>query len=138
MLSIQVGAEARPYVLGLDGLCLLRRSPRIAPLPGTRRALRGLSTLRGRSVPVFSLARLLGLPEEAEAGWTVGVGAELDFALCFERMQAIVQVLPAQLQRAPNGKQGHIATLFLGAEGSLPVLDIESIRRAVQSDAHGA
>ncbi|MCK7593362.1 chemotaxis protein CheW [Pseudomarimonas salicorniae] len=135
LLRIAVGAEARVYVMDLSGLALVRKSPRIVPLPGAAAELRGLATMRGRTVPVFSLARLLGLAVGREPGWTVGVGAELDFALQFEQLEAIIQVRPSQLREAPNEQLRHVRSLCVVGTTSLPVLDIESIRGAIRPDA---
>ncbi|MEK8033894.1 chemotaxis protein CheW [Ideonella sp. DXS29W] len=87
------------------------RLPEVARLPLAPHALLGLSNLRGRVLPLMSLRRLLGLPDQdhgdASRALVIHCGQALGFLV--DRVCSVVQVEPGQLQ--PARSLGNLVSL---------------------------
>ena len=127
LLAFRVGGEPVAIrVLETAGLVAARR---IEPVPSRRPELLGICGVRGQIVPVFSLARLLGRAEDAEARWIVlaAAGAERVglSAAVFERHL----VVPASDVR-PAAHAGGADVLQADGEAR-PILGIPAIVRVI-------
>ncbi|HEY9723354.1 MAG TPA: chemotaxis protein CheW [Oscillatoriaceae cyanobacterium] len=98
MLGLRLGGRA--FALRLDALAGLQAMRRLVPLPQSRVPLLGLTGVRGRLVPVFSLAALMELPLEPEANWLVLIGHADPVALAFAELDGYFELPLTILQRA--------------------------------------
>jgi chemotaxis signal transduction protein len=85
-LSIDVGGGA--YLLPLNAVTLVSRTPKIVPLPNGPALQLGIAGLRGHLVTVFSLAALLGEPV-MRADWLVLVR---DVAFAFDSLDGQIEL----------------------------------------------
>jgi chemotaxis signal transduction protein len=93
LLTIDVGGQ--PFALRTLDLSGLVADRRVVPVPSLRAELLGVASLRGTLVPVFDLARWLGLPRhEAGPRWLALAGRENPLALAFDRLEGYVEVAP--------------------------------------------
>jgi chemotaxis signal transduction protein len=93
LLRIEIGGQ--PFALRTLELSGLAADRRVVPVPSRRAELLGLAGLRGTLVPVFDLARLLGVPRhEVEPRWLALAGRENPLALAFDRLEGYVEVAP--------------------------------------------
>lgn len=130
------------------------RLPEVARLPLAPTALLGLANLRGRVLPLMSLRRLLGLPDQAHSDTARALVIHCGQALGFlvDRVCSVLQVEADELE--PAQALGHVhSTESLaglirrpGSQGQdelLMVLDFDHLVRTAfaltqQQDDHGA
>lgn len=133
LLLIETAGER--WALPLAGLAGLQSLRRIVPLPGARPELLGLSAVRGRLVPVFSLARLLGRPEDPAPRWFALAGDEDPLGFAFAEMtgqrQAVLDTLAA-----PAGEQRSPVRRWVALdEGRIPLLHLPDLTTAARAGA---
>jgi chemotaxis signal transduction protein len=138
LLAIRVRKD--PFALRVSDLARLETRRKVVPLPAGDPSLLGIAGIRGRLVPVYSLAALLGLPVAREEGrWLAICRCEAPVALAFDEMEGHLRVSPSELHPVDSGK-GHVRhageAIRMGAEVRL-VLDIPSILAGVQPAASG-
>jgi chemotaxis signal transduction protein len=107
MLAITV--EGEPFALRVHEISGLAVSEeKIVPVPSRAPELLGLTGIRGKVVPVFSLVRLLGFDSErSEARWLVFCGdRQTPIALAFEAMERLFEV-PSTAIFARQEASGH-------------------------------
>jgi purine-binding chemotaxis protein CheW len=69
MLGVRVGGEV--CMLPLADIQTVMRAGVVTPAPSSRRELVGVAAVRGRIVPVFDLAALLGAAADTSRDWLV-------------------------------------------------------------------
>lgn len=141
LLAVRIGSDR--YALRtreLAGLQLLRR---VTPLPGARRGLLGLTGVRGRLVPVFSLAQLLGQAQTEAPRWLVICGAEEPMGLAFGELEGHHSPPRSSLSLLPEAEsQPHLRqTVRLGGSADqplsghlYPVLDLAALIQRIQAN----
>lgn len=129
---IVVRLGGRQLALRLTALTGIERVGRVVPLPGAPAGLVGLAGLRGRLVPVFDLAAMLGLPAEPYSGWMAVVGLQEPIGLAFDGLVGVEAVEPAAIVPAEAHAAGAIVpeAVRLGSE-MVGVLSVEAIMAAV-------
>jgi chemotaxis signal transduction protein len=96
LLTIDIGNH--PFALRTAELSGLVADRRVVPVPSRRPELLGLIGLRGTLVPVFDLARLLGVPRhDPEPRWLALADRENPVAFAFDRLEGYIDVPPACL-----------------------------------------
>jgi purine-binding chemotaxis protein CheW len=114
----------------ISGLFVDRR---VVTVPGADTALLGITGLRGAIVPVYRLGTLLGQPAaETMPRWlAVAAGAALAFA--FDGLDNYLAVArDAIVPRGAGGALGgHVHDAAVTAHGTLPIVDLASVVRAV-------
>lgn len=135
LLAIRAGGEAVAVRL-LETAGLLPAKA-IVPAPSRRPEVLGVCGHRGAVLPVFSLARLLGLAEEGEARWMLLAGREERVALAFGALDGHVLVPPSALQRNAGEAVGHLAEVVEIEGAGRPVVSIPSVLRAVTGYTRG-
>jgi purine-binding chemotaxis protein CheW len=85
LLAIGVGGEQ--LALRVSEMASIHRAGRVQPLPGAPPEMLGLSGIRGRVVPVYDLAGLVGRPSGRAAVWLVLTGTPV-VALAFDQLDA--------------------------------------------------
>ena len=127
LVSLRAGGDR--FAVLLSELSCLERTPRLEPLPDAPPDLLGLAGIRGRLVPVFSLARLLGC-QGARGGdaarWLVIVRGEPPIGLAFDALDGYLLV--ARVDLHPSGDaRAHVPSLARAVDGVLGLIDTASI-----------
>lgn len=108
----------------LSGVALM---PRLLSLPGSRRDLLGVVAVRGRILPVFDLAALLGLTGAAGLApsmrWMALVDDQLGFA--FERLQAHIDAPLLSLRDAAARYVRRVVSIETDQRG---IIDLRSLK----------
>jgi len=98
------------------------RLPRLCRVPSTQPALLGLAAERGQLVPVFSLARLLGVTTTASPHWLLLAQRSDPVGFAFDDLAGYVRVSEADILREPTS-----------GEAPKTLLDLRDARYAVLS-----
>ena len=99
VLAIRLASS--PYALRLAEMSGLQLRRKIVPLPGRGGEFLGIAGVRGKTVPVYSLARLLGLSEDADQDrWLAICGVEEPVAVAFADFSAHHTVDPSAFRPA--------------------------------------
>ncbi len=128
LLRMRAGAE--PVAIRVLQAAGLLQGRRIVPVPGRRRELLGVAGLRGRVIPVYSAARLIGVPETGEPRWLVLCG-DGGLAIAFTAFDGHLVLPAANLAPARGGERAHVAELADASGALLPVLSMPSLVRAI-------
>jgi chemotaxis signal transduction protein len=130
MLAIRIGDQA--HALHLDQIGGLYADRAITPLPSPVAALLGVSSFRGQITPVYDLAVLLGHPPATVPRWMVLVRGAHALALAFDQFESHFSAAPAQFTgAAPDQARAHLRDLVHGDGALRPILDLDSIYRAI-------
>lgn len=132
-------AQQERLALPAESVSEILRSPRISPWPNSPAALAGLTSLRGRPIPVFSLRPWLprpASPGDDEGRFVVLVGRDAEQAGLV--VDTLPQPLPGAVGTDPPAQQRLDAALasFLSysvttTEGCFHVLDYPALFRAL-------
>ncbi len=120
----------------LEGLAGFEVDRRLVPLVGGPPGLLGLAGVRGKLVPVYSLAALLGLGDETGRWLALARGAE-PVALSFHGLERFLRVprTAVHLGQPASGVAHHISGLLRVGSGSYNLLDLPSVLAAVWAQA---
>ncbi len=121
-----VTAGGRAVGLAVEGVIEVFTPGAVYPVPARSAAMRGVTPVHGRLVPLVHLGALLGGPLPAEPGGTaVLVDAPQPVALEVESAEAVIH---ESLLPPPEGEQLPWAVgLAAGAAGPVPVLDLAAV-----------
>ena len=132
ILCVRAGGDR--FALRVGELAGLHHGKRVIPLGGDAAALVGMVGLRGRVVPVFSLARLLGYAADEPPRWLALCGGDEPLALGFASFEGHLEIAPAALcaadARSGSGR-AHVREVVRLADGVVPVVGIGSIVTAL-------
>jgi chemotaxis signal transduction protein len=140
-LAIHVGGD--PYLLLLEGLSSVSRSPKIVPLPtgpGSDAQL-GIAGIGGALVGVFSLPALLGYDiAPSRLAWLAVSAGRRPVALAFESLDGQTAIPPASIAAAPPGTRRHVAGFVRVADESAArgLLDLGSLLSRLGASAGDA
>jgi purine-binding chemotaxis protein CheW len=142
LLAIRVAG--RPHAVRLSQTCGLYCDRPVTPLPGPVPALLGLAGFSGTIMPVYDLAALIGIraaiagPAGAVPRWLVATAGTPPVALAFEQLDGHVRV-PEEAIVTETEAHGRVRCL-LGMvplpDGTRPIIDVPSVRAAVNDLAH--
>ncbi len=133
-LSIRVGEDG--FALRVSEIAGIEAGKRILSLPVERPGLLGIAGIRGRVVPAYSLAKLLGCREAGpEPHWLALVGHD-PMGLAFSDFEGYLRV-PREEISALGGTREHPYAMeaLRHAGGVRPVLNIPRIIMAIQRGA---
>lgn len=118
LLAVAIGGD--PYAIRLGEISELAEDLPITPFPARDTAFLGVATHRGRVLPVFGLAEILGHPPAARPRWVVmtAIGG-----LAFERYDGPLRARPGDFAAGVVRDKGIIRT----------VLDLPEIERRVRT-----
>jgi chemotaxis signal transduction protein len=128
LLAIRVAGER--FALRVSELAGLQPQQRIVPLPGARAGLLGLAGVRGRLVPVYSLASLLGYSSDAldETRWLAVVGSNEPIALAFAQFDGHRQPPRSDLLSLPAAETRDDRREVVRLEGAaVPLVHLPSL-----------
>ena len=135
LLAIRVAGER--FALRISELAGLQPQQRIVPLPGARAGLLGLAGVRGRLVPVYSLASLLGYAaqeRQQESRWLAICGSEQAVALAFAQFDGHRQPPRRDLLSLPASEGGSAHREVLRLDGAaVPLLHLPSLIAQIHS-----
>jgi chemotaxis signal transduction protein len=99
LIAIRVVRD--PYALRISEIYGLSNNRKAVPFPSPIPELLGVAGIRGRLVPVYSLAALLGYSQDAgEARWIALCGSEEPAGLAFSDFEGYIRVPLAQVYAA--------------------------------------
>jgi chemotaxis signal transduction protein len=129
---LAVGVGGAPYVFRLSEIGGIATHRRATPVPGPVSELLGLTGIRGRLVPVYSLAALIDAPSSTAPRWLVFVERE-ELAFAVENMDGCVfgkshDVLPS----GGNGA-GHCQEMLRLENSSFGILSVPSILKRIKA-----
>ncbi len=131
-LAVKVAGDACALrVSELAHLCAQRK---IVPIPGRRPDLLGLAGIRGRTVPVYSLARIMGYSAANEAPrWLVTCGTGSEVAFAFDEFERHVRIPSASISRvgAAESPRKHVHELIPDGGRVRFVVDIASMAQGI-------
>jgi chemotaxis signal transduction protein len=133
LLGLVVGRDG--YAVRLAEIQGLVRDPKIVALPSDVPELLGLTGLRGRVVPVYSLRGLLGgAPTAGPVPWIVLVGGDAPVGFAFEQYDGYLRIAPSEravLDGAAGGP-GSPVRAAVRINGALRgVIDVRLVLRAL-------
>lgn len=111
---------------------------KITPIPSRLGELLGLAAIRGKCVPVYSAAALLGYGTASrEARWFVLCAGRSDaeaLALAFDGFEGYLSVPKSRARAVPAAERPreHVAEVLESDAGARAVVDIASIMKAVE------
>jgi chemotaxis signal transduction protein len=123
-----VHAERRPYGLPLDCVVEVADLIEVLPVPQSEVAVRGVTPLRGRLVPLVHLAAFLGRrappPERGRAAVLVRLGGRF---VAFEVDDADEVVREVPLPVPEGASLPWAAGVASREDGLVPILDLEAL-----------
>jgi purine-binding chemotaxis protein CheW len=131
LLAIRAGGQA--CALRLSAIAGLFADKKITPVPGGHPALRGIAGFRGKILPVYDLANLLGVPDtQSSPRWLV-ITQAASVALAFEAFEAQLLVrAEAIVAQAVRPELKDFARDFLRTpDFSGPILHLPSVLDAI-------
>jgi chemotaxis signal transduction protein len=133
-LSIRVGEDG--FALRVSEIAGIETGNRILALPVERPGLLGIAGIRGRVVPVYSLAKLLGCREAGpEPHWLALVGHD-PMGLAFSDFEGYLRVPRQELNTLGEAREHPYAMEALRHAGGVrPVLNIPRIIAAIERTA---
>jgi chemotaxis signal transduction protein len=142
---LRIRVALRSLCLRLSEIVTVQRDFSIAMVPSPSPALRGLVGLRGKVLPVYDLAWLLGLGKCDAPRWLVDLRTPTPCALAFDAFEAQLRVAESQLAKADAREPSRLFTGTVStADGALPLLDSSAIhaelthaRRTNSHDSEG-
>jgi chemotaxis signal transduction protein len=133
---LAIRAAAQPYALRLSALAGLYVDRRVVPLPSAMPALLGLVGLRGELVPVYDLGALLGHASRDGGRWLSLVRAEDGaLGLAFDQLDGFARVPRDAVTVAGSSARGHVQNLVRLSDGIRPLVDVDSVLKAVREHA---
>ncbi|MNS21499.1 CheW-like domain protein [compost metagenome] len=112
LVGIRVGGEHAAF--RLSELAGLQPTPRLMWVPGGPPAWRGLAGIRGKLVPVYDLAALIGLEPASEAASWLALGrGEPACAFAFQAIEGLLQLPPHAIGPAAD----HLAMPEIATHG---------------------
>jgi chemotaxis signal transduction protein len=135
-----VRAAANRLALRLAEVSLVEAVRKIVPLPAGRRGLLGLAGVRGRPLPVFSLASLLGEAEDSAARWLCVHEGHEPIAFGVDAIEQFVRVGPSDLAAlVGSGEHASYTTGMLRVNAqSYTVVSLTALAAHIEEGAAGA
>lgn len=133
LLSIRVAGD--PFALRLRDISELVAQYRAVAIPSRTAALLGIAGLKGRLVPVFSLAVLLGYPGSSESGrWLAVCGGTHPLGLAFSEFEKYLLVPRSAISAAHEARQFAKEIVQVGTDSRL-VINIGQVLSQVMGKA---
>lgn len=130
LLAIRVGDDA--VAIRVHDTVGLLKAGSIVSVPSRRPDLLGITGVRGAVVPVYSLARLMGLTEVGAPGWIALAGTVDRIGLAFAEFERHVRVTPRAIHATPAPHAAGVASAVVELDGETrPLVDVAAIVREI-------
>jgi purine-binding chemotaxis protein CheW len=134
VLMLTVGGD--PYAVRVTEVAGFEKARPLLVLPGATPHLLGLAGLRGRLMPVFSLATVMGYRREDAEPWLLIVGRTEPLALAFTGFEGLARLASETVGDGSRSRtdvplRGHVR---VGA-GLRGLLDLTAVRDRIQEQA---
>jgi chemotaxis signal transduction protein len=141
LLAIRVAGSS--CAIRVEELVDVQAKCKVVPLPGGHPDMLGIAGMRGRLVPVYGLASLLGLGTNATFAWLAICKSKLSLGLTFDELEGYLQASPTDLYPIENERsRGHVSEVLRQAGATRSVVSTSSIiamlRGAVNTSKQGA
>jgi purine-binding chemotaxis protein CheW len=135
LLLVQVGAK--PFVIRNGDISGLAKAKRIVPAPSRHPELVGIAGIRGVLIPVFNLAKLVGLEARSEElHWLALVTGEQSIALAFDEFEGQADVAHEAIYSQQNAAESKHNRLLAHVGSSVrPVVDVPGIFESIRKSA---
>lgn len=134
LLSIHLAGER--YAVRLRDIAMMVASRAVVPVPSAVPALLGLVGIRGRVVPVFSLAAILGHEHATGAPrWLVVCGAEEPIAFGFSHFEGYVRLARSSVHsdENPQAARQYVHQMARTDTGMLAVINIPLVVATIRN-----
>jgi len=136
LIAVRVGTQ--PFAFRIDDLADVQERCKVIPVPGAHPNLLGIAGIRGRMVPVYSLAALMGHARTDEWRWLAICRSKLELGLTFDELECYLQASPAELFPAAAGeseRKGHVRDVLRQDGSTRLVIHTSSIIAALREAA---
>jgi chemotaxis signal transduction protein len=133
LLAIRVSGDA--FAIRLSEICGLATDRKIVAFPSPIAELLGIAAIRGRLVPVYSLAALLGYSAHASQGrWLILCGVEEPLGLVINDFEGQVRVPLGQIYTAAqeDAASTHVSHVVRTADMIRGLVSIPLIMETIQ------
>jgi chemotaxis signal transduction protein len=135
LLAFRVGEQTLAARLGT--IAAVEALPRLAAVPGAPAELLGLAGIRGRLVPVFSLALLIGGDGTETPRWLLVCGSDEPIGLAVSGVDGYVHVPAADVVPGTKDRHPHVHEFVRVGELLRGVVDLASVRGQIERRAAG-
>jgi purine-binding chemotaxis protein CheW len=133
-LAVQVAGNA--YALRLGEVAGLFKDRRVIPLPDAPPGMLGIGGFRGKVVPVYDLAALLGHgPARGFPRWLVLASAGEPVGLAFDAFEGLLSAQAEEGARARGDVRAHVSEALRAGGGVRPIVDVSSLVESVKRRA---
>ncbi len=134
---IAIRLAGQPAVIPAEHILGLAKVKRIIPLPSSIPELIGIAGIRGALIPVFDLARLVGLGSPASQPiWLVLANRESPIGLAFDEFEGRLEVPPAAVcSEERSGGSKNLALLARVKSSVRVVTDVPGVVEAIRKSA---
>jgi purine-binding chemotaxis protein CheW len=138
LLAIRAGSGS--YAIRVEQLSDVHGKCKVVPLPGAHPDMLGLAGIRGRLVPVYSLAALLGFGKTTSWTWLAICGSDRPLGLTFDDLEGYVQASPADLYPAAEFERsrGHVREVLRKDGATRSVVSASSIVTMLRGAVNGS
>lgn len=133
LLAVRVAGI--PYAIRMREIAGLYSKRKVVPLPSPSRALLGIAGVRGEIIPVYSLAALLGHPQDQEqTKWIALCGSGETAGLAFSQIEGYFPIDLADIHEANEAVGGRVHVREVAQFGGIvrAVLDVPSVLETIK------
>lgn len=133
LIVLQVGALQ--LACRVQQITRIEANRKVVPLSDGAPGLVGIAGIRGKLVPVYSLATVLGIGGGKATPWLAICGDEEPIAFSFDRLERYVHAPAGDLCAVSEGAElaGHMRELLRTSAATYQVLDLDSVLLAIRS-----
>lgn len=138
LLLIRLGQL--PYAMRMSEVTGLQRGTGVTPLPTPLSTLLGMASHRGRVLPVYDLAALLGQPASRNPAWQIVTHAPAVILAIdeFERHVRCPRSAIAAQTLAQDADASHVQAHLHTDDGQRPIVSLAAVLRTIQHLAQTA
>ena len=131
LLALRIGGA--PHAVRTSEIAGLFERQRVIPLPSPYPEFLGIAGFQGSVVPVYDLARLLGIEPTPVPAWRLLVRAPEPLALAFESFEGQFPVPREDLAHPPSGEGGERSRRAVRVAGlHRPVVEVSAVVAAIR------
>jgi purine-binding chemotaxis protein CheW len=132
-LVVRVAGEA--LAVRLDGIAGIERMPRVVGLPGAPAEVRGVAGVRGRLLPVYDLAAVLGAPRAADPQWLLLAAGDEPLGVAVAGLEGQVEAAAAERLEGASRPRPHVTGYVRAGGEARGVIDLRLLAADIQRRA---